>query len=120
MVEILTDSAYVANCFNQRWWRSWNRRGWKSAQGKTIKNQDLWRPMIDLYLERGNITFTHVRGHQGVYWNEMADLLAHRAATLQSNGRADEMIPPGEFLSRLSKPSRQRLLAKIRADVLSQ
>lgn len=40
-VTIYTDSAYIANCFNQAWYRNWLKNGWRTADKQPIKNQDL-------------------------------------------------------------------------------
>ena len=41
-VEVVSDSTYVVNCFRDRWYEGWLRRGWRTSQ-KT-SNQDLWEP----------------------------------------------------------------------------
>jgi len=79
-IEVLSDSAYVINCFKERWWSQWIKRDWKTYDGKEVANQDLWRELFKIvskYMDR--ITWTHVRGHQGVYWNEICDVMAHEA-----------------------------------------
>ncbi len=94
-LEVISDSTYVVKCFNDRWWAGWLRRGWKNSQGKPVANRDLWEPFIDLVRERGDVTFTWVKGHSGDPLNEAADLLATLAADEQ-RGRAgdcfDEVI----------------------------
>lgn len=76
---IYTDSAYIANCFNQGWYRSWLKNGWKTADRQDVKNQDLWKRIISLYIklrERFNLEVIHVKGHAGNKWNQYVDLLA--------------------------------------------
>ena len=41
-VHVISDSTYVVNCFRQRWWEGWQRRGWRNSQGKPVANRDLW------------------------------------------------------------------------------
>ena len=48
-----SDSTYVVNCFRQRWWEGWHRRGWRNSQGKPVANRDLWEPLLDLALDAG-------------------------------------------------------------------
>jgi ribonuclease HI len=80
-LHIHSDSTYVVNCFNDRWYDGWLKRGWKNSQKKPVANRDLWEPLIDLYLERAEeIDFTWVKGHSGNVWNERADELAVAAA----------------------------------------
>ena len=80
---IVSDSTYVVHCFRDRWWEGWIRRGWVNSQKKPVANQDLWKPLLDLYLERENIEFEWVKGHSGDRWNDEADRLAVEAGTRQ-------------------------------------
>lgn len=77
-LEIVSDSAYVINCFRERWHERWLApRGWRSSSGKPVKNRDLWELLFELALPRSEeITWTHVRGHRGNEGNDAADLLA--------------------------------------------
>ena len=51
-VEVVSDSTYVVNCFRDRWWEGWIARGWKNTAKKDVANQDLWKPLIELYRAR--------------------------------------------------------------------
>lgn len=76
-VLIVSDSTYVVNCFRDRWWEGWLRRGWKNSQRKPVANRDLWEPLVDLVRSRGDqITFRWVKGHSGDRWNDLVDELA--------------------------------------------
>lgn len=75
---IVSDSAYVVNCFLNGWWESWIAHNWYGRNTGPIKNVDIWQPLIELVLEHGNITFEWVKGHSGVPGNEMADQLASK------------------------------------------
>ncbi len=80
-LRIHSDSTYVVNCFNDRWYEGWLSRGWKNSQKKPVANRDLWEPLVDAYLERADeIEFIWVKGHAGNTWNERADELAVAAA----------------------------------------
>jgi ribonuclease HI len=79
-LEIRSDSAYVVNCFLQRWYDGWRRKGWRNSKKEPVANRDLWEPLIDAVLVRGDVTFVKVTGHVGDYWNERADELAEAAA----------------------------------------
>ena len=80
-LRIHSDSTYVVNCFNDRWYEGWLKRGWKNSQKKPVANKDLWEPLIEKYLERSDeIEFIWVKGHAGDRWNERADELAVAAA----------------------------------------
>ncbi len=59
------------------WVHNWKRNGWRTVQGE-VKNRDLFERLDSLVHSRsGATTFTHVRGHNGIYGNEMADKLAN-------------------------------------------
>ena len=48
---------------------------WKNAKKQPVKNQDLIKELYQLYKSK-KVKFKHVRGHKGIYGNEMADKLA--------------------------------------------
>lgn len=92
-VTVVSDSTYVVNCFRDRWYEGWIRRGWTNAQRKPVANQDLWAPLIRLYLSRsGELTFRWVKGHSSDVMNDLVDRLAVEAATTQAGREGDE--PP--------------------------
>ncbi len=75
-VVLHTDSKYVMNGINA-WIDAWKRRGWKTADRKPVKNQDLWQA-LDEAAGRHRIRWKWVKGHAGVAGNEEADALANR------------------------------------------
>ena len=81
-LRVHSDSAYVVNCYNQKWWVGWERRGWRTAGGGPVANLDLWRPVIDHFKARKGLVFVKVKGHSGDTYNEMADSLANAAARM--------------------------------------
>jgi len=83
-VHVHSDSTYVVNCFRDRWWQGWLRRGWKNSSGKPVANRDLWEPLFALALEGGRpVRFSWVKGHSEDVMNEQVDRLAVEAATSQ-------------------------------------
>ncbi len=82
-LEIVSDSTYVVNCFRDRWWEGWLRRGWLNSQKKPVANRDLWEPLIAEVRPR-DVQFTWVKGHAGDEWNDMADRLAVEAGFKQA------------------------------------
>lgn len=78
-LEIVSDSAYVVNCFKQRWYAGWHANGWRNSQKKPVANRDLWEPFIALAIERG-VTFRWVKGHGTDPMNNLVDELAVAAA----------------------------------------
>ncbi|EHQ52403.1 MULTISPECIES: ribonuclease HI [Ectothiorhodospira] len=77
VVDLTTDSQYVKNGINQ-WLPNWKRRGWRTAAGEPVKNQDLWQ-RLDEAASRHQVRWHWVRGHNGHPENELADRLANEA-----------------------------------------
>jgi ribonuclease HI len=75
-VRLHTDSQYVQQGITT-WIHNWKRRGWRTADRKPVKNDDLWRRLDEL---AGNhdIEWVWVKGHAGHRGNEHADRLANR------------------------------------------
>lgn len=82
-IDIVSDSTYVVNCFKDRWWQGWQRRGWTNSQRKPVANRDLWEPLIDVVTARRDITFRWVKGHSGDPMNDLVDRLAVEAGARQ-------------------------------------
>jgi ribonuclease HI len=77
-VAIYSDSAYVINCFRDRWYERWRKNGWINSQKKPVDNRDLWEPLI-AQVERHDVTWHKVAGHSGDPMNDRADTLARSA-----------------------------------------
>jgi len=75
---VVTDSRYLTDCFKDRWWVRWESNGWFNNEGEPVKNQDLWRPLIEAY-KSGKVEFKWVKAHAGNSGNEEADRLANKA-----------------------------------------
>lgn len=82
-LDVVTDSTYVANCFRDKWYLGWRRRGWRNSAGKPVANPDLWEPLIEAY-EDGRFGVPRwVKGHSGDPMNDLVDRLAVEAALSQ-------------------------------------
>jgi len=75
-VDIYSDSGYIVDCFNEKWYVSWQLNGWMNSQNKPVANQELWELMIALVNEQKEVTWNKVNGHIGCALNERADRLA--------------------------------------------
>jgi len=75
-VEVHTDSQYVQKGISE-WMIGWKRRNWRTADGKPVKNQDLWL-QLDALSQLHRIEWKWVRGHNGHTENERADELANQ------------------------------------------
>ncbi len=82
-VDVVSDSTYVVNCFRDKWYVGWRARGWKNSQRKPVANRDLWEPLIELVLARGDVTFRWVKGHGADRMNDLVDRLAVEASLTQ-------------------------------------
>ena len=77
--ELHTDSQYVMKGITE-WIRGWKARGWKTADKKPVKNEDLWR-RLDEARARHDVDWRWVKGHNGHVLNERADALARQGMT---------------------------------------
>ena len=80
LVRVHTDSRYVQQGISE-WLPNWIRRGWKTAGGSAVKNQDLWRELSE-QAARHRIEWLWVKGHAGHPENERADALANEGVLL--------------------------------------
>ena len=74
---VYTDSEYVRRGITE-WLPSWKARGWRTADKKPVKNQDLWQRLDELRVPH-RIEWHWVRGHSGHPENERVDRLANEA-----------------------------------------
>lgn len=70
-VKIYSDSAYVVNTIQNRWYVKWRNNGWDKKGG--LANRELWIELIGLYESFPFITFEKVKGHNGIDGNEVVD-----------------------------------------------
>ena len=82
-VELVTDSEYLKNGITS-WIHGWKRKGWKTAAGKPVVNQDLWQD-LDKEVTRHQVEWTWTKGHASHEDNNRCDELATRAAIQQCN-----------------------------------
>lgn len=85
-INIHSDSAYVINGMIKQWYLFWRYNGWKTADQNEVKNKDLWEELSTLaehYTIYRNepikINWIHVKGHNGILFNEVVDKLAVKA-----------------------------------------
>ena len=72
-LKIRTDSKYLINGF-ETWIKGWKKKGWKTAAGKKVLNQDLWEALDTARLK--NVGLEYVKGHSGDPDNERVDDIA--------------------------------------------
>ena len=71
-VELKTDSQYVKNGITT-WIKSWKKNGWKTADKKPVKNQELWEELDAVNCPGQAGLLLGSRGHAGVELNEVCD-----------------------------------------------
>ena len=76
-VRLHTDSKYVCTGVTD-WLPNWQARGWKTADKKPVKNQDLWE-RLDAEAQRHDVKWIWVKGHAGNEGNERVDRIANAA-----------------------------------------
>lgn len=83
-IEVYSDSAYLINCMNEKWYERWRENNWRNSKNKPVENQDLWARLITL-IRKYNVSFHKVDGHKGVDLNELADKLARMGIEESNN-----------------------------------
>ena len=92
-LRVVSDSAYLVNCFHERWFDDWRARGWRNSKREPVANRELWEELLAaVAAHRAPIEWVHVRGHgkansrgerpdpQHVHGNDQADRLATAAS----------------------------------------
>lgn len=62
-VRVFSDSAYIVNGINQKWYLNWRKNGWKNAKKEPVLNRDLWEAILEHYEKCRNIEFIKIKGH---------------------------------------------------------
>lgn len=117
-VVVHSDSTYVLDGLNG-WIAGWKRRGWKTAAGEPVKNEDLWRALereVELR-GKGGVEWRWVRGHDGHDANERCDAIAvsySRRNPVELYTGPLLGYPYGSLLPSEAKPLPQRKKASVR------
>ncbi len=77
-VTLHTDSRYVLDGIT-KWVFGWQKKGWKTADNKPVKNVDLWHELVAA-VRPHTVEWVWVKGHDGHPENERVDKLASDAA----------------------------------------
>ena len=74
-VEVISDSKYVVDAFNNNWIDGWIKKGWKTAGKTPVKNVELWKRLLKAK-ESHDVKFVWIKGHAGHEYNERCDSMA--------------------------------------------
>ena len=74
-VKLYSDSQYLVRAINEGWAERWRSRGWMRTKTDPALNSDLWEKLLAL-LEKHDVEFIWVKGHNGHPENERCDRLA--------------------------------------------
>lgn len=85
-VDLYTDSQYVRMGITE-WMHNWKKRGWKTADRKPVKNEDLWLALDEL-THTHEVAWHWVKGHADDPLNIRADELAVAALQPFKNNEA--------------------------------
>ena len=116
-----TDSKYLIDGLGS-WMAGWKRKGWKTAAGKPVLNQDLWQSLDAARLS--DVPLTYVKGHSGDPDNDRVDQIAvaFSKGTPPRLGRASQAAPsklgrtadgPQTWRDDLAPESLQQLLTRL-------
>ena len=78
-VVVYTDSAYIHNCFEQKWYEKWIKNDWKTAAKEPVKNQELWIRIFNMIGKFKQIEIRKVKAHADNPYNNYVDKLAVEA-----------------------------------------
>lgn len=90
-VELHSDSAYVVNAVEQGWLFNWRNNGFRTADKKPVKNQELWEELYAL-LSKHEVKFVKVKGHADDENNNRCDALARKEVEKFPPKTAEDII----------------------------
>ncbi len=78
-VEVVSDSKYLVDAFNQHWIDGWEKNNWRRGRSGPVRNIDLWKRLLNAMAQH-EVSFTWVKGHAEHPENERCDRLATASA----------------------------------------
>lgn len=76
---VYSDSAYLVNCANDKWYYKWLNNDWKNFTNGPVANKEYWIKLIPFF-EDYRFSFIKVKGHSNNKYNNLVDGLAQSAA----------------------------------------
>ena len=84
-IVIYTDSAYLCNCFHQKWYQKWKKNGWVNSKKEAVANRDLWEKLVP-YFEREGVFVDKVPGHSDCELNNIIDSMVQTLTAQAKKG----------------------------------
>jgi ribonuclease HI len=81
-IVVYSDSAYVINCYKQKWYKKWQVNGWINSKKQPVANKELWEQLIP-YFENPFFSFEKVAGHADNKYNNLVDEMAVKAKFME-------------------------------------
>lgn len=78
-VNVISDSKYLVDAFNQHWIEGWAKKGWKKSDKSPVLNKDLWQRLLKA-MEPHQVKYEWIKGHAGHEENERCDKMAVASA----------------------------------------
>jgi ribonuclease HI len=100
---VVTDSRYLHDGMTS-WMAGWKRKGWKTASGDPVKNQEVWIQLEAAASDHEQVRWHWVKGHIGHALNERADVLAVAATRSAARSRWDGQSAGGVELGQVARP----------------
>ena len=94
-VEVISDSKYVCDAFNQHWIESWHKNNWTKGKNGKLPNADMWRTLWNLVTMQNSVKFTWIKGHGTNKYNNECDRLAVCAASTKEDWQIDTNYEQG-------------------------
>lgn len=107
-VVIYSDSAYLVNCFNEKWYEKWIDNNWVNSKKQPVANKELWALLINVYNNLSkkvdNIEFIKVKGHSNNINNNIVDQVAvkTRQNTVLDFKNYEELVNHLTFITSLN------------------
>lgn len=105
-VAVFSDSAYIVNAFQERWFDKWRLNGWRNAKKEPVENRALWEQLLELTESFSEVSFYKIKGHlkenskeYGTWYDKFNEQFAIDRDTfrqyIQNNQRVDELANRG-------------------------
>lgn len=102
-VHVYTDSQYTINGIQKGWAKKWKANNWMRTKNDKAVNADLWEKLLDV-VEKHQVTFHWVKGHNWHEQNERCDELATLAMKQENLIKDEWFIPSEKDLDKLNNP----------------